>query len=253
MNPIVLADSRFLEGTPTATDTASGYDVLNIRDLREFTAWRAASSGTKYLSVNCGAAIVADTLGIKCHNLGTAEADVSVESSNDGSSWTERLAPFTPTNDKAIMKRFSGVSGAYWRVKIVTASVAPQIAVCMVGEGIEFPFPPDGPYVPATLSSEAESIKGKTGILLGSIVRFKPYRISPRWSIVARAWVETYFLPFWNDYASNLAPFFYAWDLTTYPADVRFASVPADHSFETPMSVLAYYDSITLPMEGVTE
>ena len=50
MNPVILADNRFLEGTPTATDTATGYDVLHIRDLRTFTSWKGATAGTKYLA-----------------------------------------------------------------------------------------------------------------------------------------------------------------------------------------------------------
>lgn len=253
MNPIVLADNRFLDGTPTATSTAPGYDVLNIRDLKEFTSFRAAGAGTCYLTVPVGSAISADALGIKTHNLGTAAASVSVESSNNGTDWTECLAAFTPTDDRAILKTFTLATAAYWRVKIVTATVAPQIAICMVGERITFPFSPDAPYVPASEGIDAESIKSKTGVPLGSIVRFKPYRIMPRWTTVTRAFVETYFLPFWDDYASNLSPFFFAWDLTTYPTDVRFVSVPKDYSFETPVSVLAYYDSITLPMEGVKE
>jgi hypothetical protein len=251
-DPIVLADNRFLDGTPTATDTAAGYDVLNIRDLKEFTSWKAASAGTKYLTVDC-LGYTADALGIKKHNLSTAAAAVSVESSNNGTDWTQRLAPFTPANDKAILKLFTLATGAYWRVKIVTVGLAPQIAVCMLGERITFPFSPDAPYVPASEGIESESIKSKTGVPLGSIVRFKPYRITPRWTTVTRSFVETYFLPFWNDYASNLSPFFFAWDLTAYPSDVRFVSVPKDYSFETPVSVLAYYDSITLPMEGVKE
>ncbi len=253
MNPVLLADNRFLDGTPTATSTATGYDVLNIRDLKEFTAFRAASSGTCYLTINCGSSKYADAIGIKAHNLGTAAASVSVESSDNGSSWTERLAPFTPTDDKAILKLFPAVSAQHWRLKIVTASIAAQVAVCLLGVRITFPYPADGPYVPATSSVEADMTKGKTGIRLGANVRFKPYKIAPKWKDVPRSWVETYFLPFWNDYASNLAPFFYAWDLDVFPSDVRFVSVPEGHSFETPVSVLAYYDSIPLPMEGVVE
>jgi hypothetical protein len=248
-----LADNRFLDGTPEATDTAAGYDVLSIRDLREFTSWKANSAGTKYLTIQCSTGISADALGIKAHNLGTSAASVSVESSDNGADWTQRLSPFTPTDDKAILKLFTAASGVYWRVKIVTAAVVPEIAVCLLGERITFPFPPDGPYVPATSSIEAETTKGKTGIRLGATVRFKPYKIAPKWTNPTRTWVETYFLPFWNDYASNLAPFFYAWDLTVFPSDVRYVSVPESHSFETPVSVLAYYDSIALPMEGVSE
>lgn len=253
MNPVVLYDNRLLDGTPTATDTATGYDVLNVRDLREFTSWKGASLGTKYITVDCGSAKSADALGIKRHNLGTASASVSVESSDNGTDWTERLAPFAPSNDKAILKTFTSASARYWRIKVVTAATAPEIAVALVGVRVTFPYPPDGPYVPASTGIEADVNRGRTGMLLGTTARFKPYKISPRWSNPTRSWVDAYFVPFWDDHASNLSPFFYAWDLDTYPNDVRFVSVPADSTNEMPMSTLAYYDSVSLPMEGVKE
>ena len=253
MNPIVLADNRFLDGTPTANGTLSGFSVLNVRDLKEYMSWRQTGVTTSYLTVDCGASKYADALGIKKHNLGTAVASVSVDSSENGTDWTQRLAPFTPSNDKAILKTFTPAAGRHWRVKVASTAMAADIAVCLLGEAITFPFSPEGPYVPASNNIEAETARGKTGTILGTIVRFKPYRINPRWNTVPRTFVEDTFLPFWNDYASNLAPFFYGWDLTAFPSDVRFVSVPADHSFETPVSVLAYYDSITLPMEGVVE
>jgi hypothetical protein len=253
MNPVILADNRFLDGTPTATDTEPGYDVLNIRDLKEFTFWKAASPGTKYLTVNCDAAIGADSIGIYKHNLGSALAAISVESSSNGTDWTERLAQFSPSDDKAILRTFTGVLAQYWRVKIVAVGISPQVAILLLGERITFPFPPETPYSPLVSMVEAEAPRSKEGIPLGAIVRFKPYTIRPRWNHVARAFVETYFLPFWNDYASNLSPFFWAWDLDVFPNDVRFPSVPADHNLETPVSVLAYYDSIALPMEGTKE
>ena len=50
--PILLFDNVFEDGTPTATDTASGYDVLNLIDWRNYTYWKAASAGTKHLTVD---------------------------------------------------------------------------------------------------------------------------------------------------------------------------------------------------------
>jgi hypothetical protein len=64
----------------------------------------------------------ANSIAIVKHNLGTAGASVSVESSTNGSAWSERLASFVPSNDKALFKVFTGVSAQYWRIKIVTAS-----------------------------------------------------------------------------------------------------------------------------------
>ncbi len=87
--PFILYNNIYTLGTPTATDTAAGYDVSNIKDYRAFTLWRAASAGTKYLTINAGSAQNFDTLGILGHNFATASATVSVEHSTNGSSWTD--------------------------------------------------------------------------------------------------------------------------------------------------------------------
>src|SRR3990172_4071855 len=125
MELIILADNRFLDGTPTATDTAAGYNVLFIRDYKTFTSWKAASVGTKYLTVDCATAKSADCIAFVGHNFGTGGATISVESSATGA-WageqTERLAPFTVNDDKAALRTFASASDRYWRVKIVSAT-----------------------------------------------------------------------------------------------------------------------------------
>jgi len=253
MNPAILVDNAFLDGVPTATDTASGYDVLNIRDLKVYTAWRAAFVGTKYLTVNCGAPRTVDTIGISGHNLGTAGATVSVESSANGIDWTERLAGFVPTNDKSIMKKIPSVSAQYWRLKVVTASIDAQIAVCLLGVRLEFPVGVSAPFTPAEESIEAENIVSKTGVLLGAVVRYNPIAVNAQFRWVGRTWVEAIFLPWWNDWASKLAPFLWAWDLDRYPNDVKFLRITPGFSMKAPVSVGPFYDSISLEMEGVKE
>src|SRR3989304_9543482 len=97
MEPIILADNRFLDGTPTATDTATGYNVLFIRDYKTFTSWKAASVGTKYLTVDCATAKSADCIAFVGDNFGTGAAQISVEASATGAragGQTERISPF---------------------------------------------------------------------------------------------------------------------------------------------------------------
>jgi len=251
-NPYILADNRFLEGTPTATDTAAGYDVLNIRDLKSFTSWKAASAGTKYITVDCGSAKSADTLAIYKHNLALAAA-VSVETSSDNISWTERLSAFAPDSNKGQLKTFPKQTFRYWRVKIVLNTAIPQAAEIMLGERITFPYPPEVPFTPSATKIEADFNRSKTGQLLGTVVRFKPYTISARWSKLSRTWVDASFRPFWENWASELKPFFWAWDLDTFPSDVRFVMIDPESALETPVTVLSTYDSVSLEMVGVKE
>jgi hypothetical protein len=253
MNPVILADNRFLDGTPEATDTAPGYDVLYIRDMKTFTSWKAASGGTKYLSVDCGEPGRADTLAIAAHNLGTVEAAVSVESSDNGTDWTERLAPFAPSDDRPVMRLFPPAEAAHWRQKIVTPTGSPQIAVAVLGVRIAFPLPPTAPFVPASVKIEAESSRSKTGQLLGTIVRFKPFTIEPEWADIPREWLEENIAPFWHGHASNLVPFFWAWDLGAYPDDVRFVKLQDEAAYDPSVSILSRYDRFRLPMEGIAQ
>lgn len=256
MNPVILADSRFLDGTPTATDTAAGYDVLNIRDNKPFTSWKAASAGTKYLAVDCGSAKSADAIGIYKHNLGTAEASVSVESSATGA-WAgeqvQRLAPFTPANDKAVLKTFAASSARYWRVKIVTASVAAQIAECSIGARLEFPYPPDSQFVPVSESIEAQAVQSKSGQRLEAIVRFVNWTVTPVWSGLSRTWLDANVRPFWSSWARYLYPFYWAWDLNEYPNEILWGAVPEEYVYDPSVSILSRYDRFRLEITGTAE
>ena len=49
-NPIILYDNRFEDGDLSATNTAAGYDVNNIKDLRTHTFWKANAAGTLYIT-----------------------------------------------------------------------------------------------------------------------------------------------------------------------------------------------------------
>jgi hypothetical protein len=256
MNPIILYDNRFNDGIPAATDTAAGFDVLNIRDLRPFTLWQAASPGTKYITVDCGSAKSADCLALIRHNLYSSSASVSVESSTTGA-WAgeqvERLAPFTPSSDKALLKTFPTATARYWRLKIVTAAIAPNIGVAMLGAKLLFPYPPDTPYIPYKEGIEAETSRGKTGDPLGVVVRFKPVEVNARFSVLSRTWALSTYKAFWDTHASDLKPFFYVWDIDLYPDLVLYLAVKRDAAYQTPVSVLEYVDYIELDMEGIKE
>lgn len=80
---IIGHDNRFVDGVPVATDTDADpdFDARNVNDLRKYTKWRGLSAGQKYLTVDAGIAKEVTTLGIRGHNLGTAEGEVIVESS----------------------------------------------------------------------------------------------------------------------------------------------------------------------------
>lgn len=272
-NPIILFDNRLLDGTPTATDTYAdtAYNVLHLSDLRTYTLWRAASFGTKYISVDCATDKNANAVAFINHNLFTAGALVSVESSADGIAWTERLAPFTPGADHACLKTFTLVMARYWRVKIVTAAIIPYMAVLVLGQRLDFPYPPDAPFSPVSEGPVVASSMSKTGNLLGVDFSYTEVKISISFTLINRstvfgsalwggflyggeAWGSTPCLKtFWNDHGALCKPFFWAWDLTTYPDDVLFCRFPDEFRLELPVSLLSYIDRIAFTLQAVKE
>ncbi len=254
--PVLLHDNRLLDGTPAATDTDSGseYDVLNIRDLRPYTWWKAASFGTKYITIDCGSAKGVDALGITGHNLGTAAASVSVESSGTGA-WAgeevQRLAPFNPSDDKASLKLFASASAQHWRVKIVTASVVPQLAVLLLGERFTFERFIRSGFDPQLEEIVGESTTSKTGHMLGAVIRHIRHPIAASWTKLTPTWVSDTFRPAWDDHLSQLKPFFFAWEPTDHSDEVLFLRVQDGYQLDMPYDPVRR--SLDLQMVGVKE
>ncbi len=385
MLPMILSDNRFLDNTPTATDTATDFDVNNIGDLRTWTQWKAASAGTKYLTVqsaltNTGSQLLtnggsdvwtqgatpfdtltvnanhididsivystsgtqtchtnsipltsgklyrmvatethtsgahinlsgtngfptvtldaganniyfiatdsstiititateasnnactfvlyevidgeADSLYIRYHNFFTASATISIESSNDNSSWTERLAGFTVTDNRAIFKMFTKVQAAYWRVKIVTASIAPYCAIVLLGERMEFPKGlciGDGAIKPhGDIGIVADSVTGETGNLLGTSLKYNPITMEAEFApgSLWTWWNET-FWPWWRDYACRGKPFVWATDASGFPGQIYWMMLDLEEdTYSPPMTLTAKVDRYVMKMKGVLE
>lgn len=247
MNPIILTDNRFNNGTPVASGTAAGFDARNIADERPYTWWKGPAVGTYTIKVDCGAAKSADTLAICGHNLFTIGAQISVESSPTGAVWTNRLAAFTPTSDAALLRTFTSVSAQWWQIKIVAPAGVPQLAIAFLGVRLTFPAPPDAPYIPMEQDVEEESALSEGGYPLGTAIKFKPIRTRPVFSNLARTWVFDTFRPVWENYLSDRRCFFWGWDLTTYPNDYVFL---AQHvgKYAPGVSILSLADRLDLDL-----
>jgi hypothetical protein len=255
--PCFLSDNRFLDGTPTATDTAVGYSVLNITDLRLYTFWQAASFGTKYITIDCATSKAADTISIVGHNFYTSTATISLESSTTGAWAGEqvvRVAGFIPSNDKALMVQFASVSARYWRLKIITSAIAPYCAVVLLGARLEMPYPPDSPYIPFEESIIAITERSKAGYILGATVRYYPITITPNFSNLSTSFVYNTFQPWWDSYAKTLKPFIYSWDCVNFPAHIFLVSVDDQNSVYNPSLVYAgLVENLSLYLMGIKE
>lgn len=253
--PIICYENRLDDGTPTATDTASGYDVLNLRDLRTYTFHKFLNAtGTKYITIDCGSAKSADSLAIVGHNLYTVGATMQLQSSTTGAWAGEqvvRIAEFTRTSDKAFIKTFTSASARYWRLRILNMTAAVQMAVVLLGSQLNFENWPAGQFDPNAEKIMAESNNSKTGNLLGSVISYHEREVSVTFNRITDTWFRNTFLPVWHTHLKLLKPFFWAWDLTNNSGDVYFMVLPDDFNLS------AAYNStrrtLTLQMKGVSE
>jgi hypothetical protein len=251
LKPIILYDSRFLDAVPVATDTETGYDVNNMTDLRPFTFHQFDAFGTKYITVNCAAPKSADSIAFLGHNFFTAAATVSVESSTDNSNWTERLAGFTVTTNKAVLKTFTTASAQYWRVKTITASVAARMAICILGVRLDMEKQVQQGFDPCPEKINAIAARSKAGYMIGATLQNISFEIQANFQNLTDSWLRNTFATIWDAHLSICKPFFWVWNPTTYPAEVYFVNIPPDFVRKIPYNYVTR--DLVLTMQGIKE
>jgi len=248
--PFILYDNRFADSIPTATNTDTDYDVLNIIDWRGYTYWQADNFGTVYVTINCGSSKNANTLMISGHNFFTAAATVSLESSTNGS-WTERVAGFTVTSNDTVGKIFTLAAGNYWRLKIVTASIAARIAILAVGVRMDFETGLQREFDADAQGIEAETKVSELAHPLGTVIKYYPRTVAARFKNLSPAWCANTFLPAWINHLSKLIPFFWAWEITGHPLEVYLVRLKDGHKLDMPYTGIRR--SLNLDFVGVRE
>ncbi len=252
-NPYILYDDRLADGTPTATTTASGYDVKNLTDWRPYTYWKAGSNAIQYITVDCGAAKAADSLAIYGHDLFTQVAQVSVECSSDNfaTDITQALAPFSPSNNKAVFKTFTSQSKRYWRLKVANLTAAAYIGILTIGSRLEMEKPPLSDFDPIGEKPASESEINVEGQLLGVVNRIVEKLIEANFA-VTDSWFNQLFLPAWDNHLSFVKPFLWANDIATYPDQVFLVRIAPDFSLHVPYMAPGYR-LLSLRLVGVKE
>lgn len=251
--PCLLYDNVLDGGTlsATGTDADDAYDVDHLIDGRPYTFWKADAAGTKRIEVELSAPLSADSLGLIGHNLGTASATISVESSANGSDWTTRLSAVSLDSDRALFRTWESASALYWRATIVTASVVPYVGVLLIGARLDFPRYPASGYDPAPRRLNAIQNRAKGGWVTGVSIRNITIDISATFDNITPAWVDDSFMPAWDAHLSLCKPFFWVWERTNHADDVYYVTLPENYTLRLPYTPTRR--RISLSMEGVVE
>ncbi len=247
--PIILYNNLLLNATLSSSPVAeTGYDVRNIIDNKSFTYFKFSGTGVGYITADLGSAQTANAFAIMGHNFADMGASVSLESSPDGITWAVREPAFTPTDNKALLKLFVSYSARYWRVKIYATGTKAFCAVIFLGQIIRFPDPPDVPYSSALEEIESDSARSKAGFLLGVNIKYKRLKISPIFSHILKSWVDSDFVPFWDNYASDLKPFFYQ-----YGTDTFWVAMEEGSSLSLPRQIAGYYQTLAFNLIAIKD
>lgn len=251
MNPFIFRYNNFLFGTISATDTATGYDVNNIVDWREFTYWKSTGAGTKYITLDGTYNYAADTLGIAGHNLFTVGASVRVEYYNTGTgTWDTAFNDTVVTSNNPLLITFPSKSAYDWRLVITNSTAAPQIGILMISTRTEFPVAPSGPLVLKSLTPRYESYESEAGFLLGVDRKSTRIEVSQTFKLLTTTWVDGTFLPMWIAHLAKGTPFFYAVDLINAPLETYYLRMAEGSQFNPEKTIKDYYDTLTLNMVG---
>jgi hypothetical protein len=230
-NPRILYENRLLDAAPVASTTAAGFNVLNLRDWRNYTYWQPTTLPAT-VTVDCGSSKSADYAVFYGHNLFTKGCTVEIRKSTDNFAANDVLVGVstTPASDDAFAIFFASTSSRYWRIKI-TGSAAPFIAIAAVGNRLELPYPPDDGFDPVGRQVVGQSNRSEQGNPLGTVILFEEWRQTVSLSTISKAFVRSSFIPAWKAHMRS-SPFIFMWEADTYPGDLRY--VQASGKFGDP-------------------
>lgn len=123
----ILGASLLASASIVSSDALSGYPATNWSDNRTTTQTGFATGATRRVVYDFGAAQTFSAVGIAKANVHTASADLVVEGSANGSTWTEVFSKsyssifdqviyeeFTPVNYRYVRLSFSGHTGTLY-------------------------------------------------------------------------------------------------------------------------------------------
>jgi hypothetical protein len=213
----------FQFGTLSASSETSSGPAENAVDGLDWDYWEFdGTSGGDTLEVefDLGVQRQANYLAIAAHDLGSQGLEISIEGSDDGSSWTMLGGPWAPETDAPHLWRFN--QGFYHHFRVRIEGGPGQIGVLNVGKILVLP---EGVFVghrpetynkrPKFSNNQAENgqFLGRSITRTGAVGSIKQDRVSQEFARTD-----------WADFteAAMLRPFFWAWRHDQYPEEVMY-------------------------------
>lgn len=130
----LLYDSITRGASITVSTAATNFPGASLANGLTYELWKATALPATAAVVNTNSLPI-NACGIAAHTLGTDDATVTVQrSDDDGTTWHD-VADATPETDEPILFLFATYNDGDWRIR-VTGSTVPTIGVWYLGEAL---------------------------------------------------------------------------------------------------------------------
>jgi hypothetical protein len=176
------------------------------------------------LTMDFGASMDLDYVGLAAHTLGSSGCAILLETSLDGSAWTEFASDAAPADDGPIMFLDVERQARYLRATITTTvgGVIPLIGVLYPGVALVMEKRVNAPYRPITMARNTimKASRSRNGHYLGQGKRRNGVKSKATFKHLTAAWVRSNFDAFSK--AARDEPYFFAWNPGEFPLEVGY-------------------------------
>lgn len=208
----------------TASSAAPGFPVSSLANSMTYDRWLPVALPAT-VTIDAGAAVAADYLGIAAHLLRDGLNTVTL-SYLDAGAWTE-IAAGQPEDNGTLLFLFPEVVSRWWRLTFAGATPQP-VGVVYLGRALAMQRPIYQGHTPLTLSADTviRPQRSERGQFLGRTIIRGGFKTGAAWSNLSAAWVRDSFMPFVK--SARRYPFFFAWRPGSFPKEVGYVWTPGD-------------------------
>lgn len=222
MSNAIIAWQNLLDSalSVVASSAEPLYPARNAWDGKTTTYWQPVGTGDHALVITFSAPVTSDVFCVFRHNLGTAEASIVLQSSDDaGATWDDCFAPLEPADNECVLQPHDAVSSDTWRILIEGSTAPVFLGVVLFGQKL---VPYRGLPVGTGLAGDSRDVevitsKAEGGAMVGRSVIPRGATQDIEMQFVPVDWVRDYWRPFKRHAESK--PFFYSWNHSAYPED----------------------------------
>lgn len=228
-NPRIGYDDRINSASLSADEEAANHPVSELGNDLTFLYWQGESSSAQSVVADLGQSRTIDYFGIARHNFGSAGISYVIEYSSNGTDWSEAASEQVVDDDNVILHQFPEQTARYWRIRMLSGSSPPRIAVWLAGQILVAQRRIYVGHTPINYGREIQVSTGRSenGEFLGRVVRRRLFRSSFELSNLKPAWYRDNFEPF-VDEANEGKPFLFAWRPNSYPDEIGFVWAMSD-------------------------